>query len=211
MRYKCIIFDCDGVLVDSEEISNRVHIEMVKEIGLDIEMEYAMEKFSGKSLNSIFEYFEERIGKKLPNNFESEFRRRTFELFKTDIQAIPGIHDLLDKISIPICVASSGPLEKIKLNLTSTNLIEKFNNNIFSSYEIGSWKPDPGIFEHAAKSMGFEPKDCVVIEDSISGINAAKRGGFEVFGFTNGINKGTFKNEGIKVFHHMEALITLLK
>lgn len=210
MKYKCIIFDCDGVLVDSEEISNSVLIEMANEIGANIKMAYAIENFAGKSLKSCFEHIEKVIGKSLPNTFEKEYRKKTFSLFKTDLKPIAGIHKLLDGISIPYCVASSGPVEKIKLNLTTTQLIDKFENRIFSSYEIGSWKPNPEIFEHTARNMGFKPSECAVIEDSIAGVIAGIKGGFDVYGFANKKNEAELKKEGAKVFFEMDKLLELL-
>lgn len=210
MKYKCIIFDCDGVLVDSEEISSRVLIEMVNSVGMKIELEYALENFAGKSLKSVFDYIENQINKKLPEQFEKDYRERTFKAFKTDLKPIKGIYNLLNQISVPFCVASSGPVEKIKLNLTTTNLIDKFENRIFSSYEIGSWKPNPEIFEYAAEKMGFKPEECVVVEDSLVGIKAARKGGFDVFGFANKKNQEQFQNEGAKVFFEMSKLNELL-
>ncbi|WP_299890467.1 HAD family hydrolase [uncultured Lacinutrix sp.] len=210
MKYKCIIFDCDGVLVDSEEISNAVLIQMANEVGAEITMEYAFKNFLGRSLQSCFKHIEKLIEKELPNSFEKDYRNRTFAAFKKDLKPIKGIHELLDKISIPFCVASSGPIGKIKLNLTTTKLIDKFENRMFSSYEIGSWKPNPEIFEYAAKKMGFKPSECVVIEDSLAGIRAGRKGGFDVFGFTNENNKSEFTKEGAKVFFEMNKLYKLL-
>jgi len=210
LKYKCIIFDCDGILVDSEEISNSVLIKMANEVGIEIKMEYALENFAGKSLKNCFAHIEKRIKKPLPNTFEKEYRNRTFSAFKTDLKPIKGIHDLLNQISIPFCVASSGPIEKIRLNLTTTNLIEKFENRIFSSYEIGSWKPNPEIFEYAAKKMGFEPNECAVIEDSLAGVKAGIKGGFDVFGLANHKNKTELKKEGANVFLGMNELYELL-
>ncbi len=210
MKYKCIIFDCDGVLVDSEGISITILVEMANSVGAEIKMKYALENFAGKSLKSVFEYIEKLIEIKLPDSFEKEYRKRTFEAFKTELKPIKGIHNLLDKISIPYCVASSGPTEKIKLNLTIAELIEKFENKIFSSYEFGSWKPNPEIFEYAAERMGFKPNECVVIEDSLVGIIAARKGGFDVFGFTKEENRNVFESEGAKVFFDMEKLYELL-
>lgn len=211
MNYKCIIFDCDGVLVDSEEISNRVLIEMAKTIGVDIDMAYANANFHGTALKRIFKLIEDLANKSLPSNFESEFRRKTFELFATDIKAVKGIRKVLDCISVPFCVASSGPLKKIKLNLTTTGLIDKFEDKMYSCYEIGSWKPSPEIFEYAAMKMGFEPKDCLVIEDSIAGVQAAKSGGFTVYGYTNDKNRQKFEEEGAIVFTKMEDLMELIE
>ena len=183
---------------------------MVNELGAKIEIDYALENFAGKSLKSVFKDIEELIKKDLPESFEKEYRKRTFKAFKTDLKPIKGIHALLDEISLPYCVASSGPTEKIKLNLTNINLIEKFENRIFSSYEIGSWKPNPEIFLFAAEKMGFKPSECAVIEDSLVGVKAAISGGFDVFGFASAKNQTELKNEGAKVFFEMEKLYQLL-
>ncbi|GAB5553563.1 MAG: HAD family hydrolase [Saprospiraceae bacterium] len=210
MKYKSIIFDCDGVLVDSEAISNAVLLSMAKELGAKITLEYAEQEFSGKSLKSAFDDIEQHLGRNLPASFEKEYRQRTYEAFKTQIQPVKGIHEVINALSVPFCVASSGPLEKIKLNLKTTELLDKFEGRIFSSYEIGSWKPDPGIFEYAAAKMGFKPEECVVIEDSVAGVQAAKKGGFDVFGFGNQRTYAALEEEGAQVFFKMENLLGLL-
>ena len=211
MKYKCIIFDCDGVLVDSETITCKVILEMAKSIGLVINLDFAVKEFSGKSLHSIFEFIEKRIEKSLPADFEKEFRKKTYEAFRNEIQAIEGVHELLDRLTVPFCVASSGPIEKIKLNLTTTKLIHKFNDNIISSFEIGSWKPEPGIFLHAAEKMGYKPSECVVIEDSVYGVEAAKAGGIDVFAYVNDKDKNVFLDTDVKVFYDMNHLDVLLE
>jgi len=211
MKYKCIIFDCDGVLVDSEAISTQVLIEMEASVGVTLQMEVVIKEFSGRSLKSIFEYIEERASNKLPGSFEKDFRAKTFEAFKKDLKPIDGVHELLDRLTIPYGVASSGPLNKIKLNLTTTGLIDYFEGRIFSCYEIQSWKPDPGIYLHAAKEMGFLPKECAVVEDSVFGIQAAKSGGFDVFGLVNEHNKEILEQEGVTIFYRMNELDQLLE
>ena len=211
MKYQCIIFDCDGVLVDSEKISNRVLLEMLNSLNVVVDDNYALENFSGTSLTSIFAHIEQKANKKLPVTFEQEYRKKTFELFKTELKPVEGIIEILERISIPVCVASSGPLEKIKLNLEITGIIKYFKENIFSSYEIGSWKPDPGIFEYAAKQMGFLPDNCLVVEDSIAGIKAAKKGGFDVCGYINTSNRKRFELEGAFVIHKMSNLLQIIE
>ncbi|MFT6336590.1 MAG: HAD superfamily hydrolase (TIGR01509 family) [Saprospiraceae bacterium] len=210
MKYKCIIFDCDGVLVDSEEISIKILIDMANSLGVEIDMAYADINFTGKSLESVFIHIEKLAGKKFHENHERDYRDRTFKAFKSELKPIQGIHSLLNEISVPYCVASNGPIEKIRLNLSITNLLDKFQNKIFSAYTIKSWKPDPELFLHAANKMGFDPSDCVVIEDSIAGIIAAKKGGFDVFGYAKPSNHEAFEKEGAKVFFEMETLIDLL-
>lgn len=211
MKYNCIIFDCDGVLVDSETISAKVFQQMMAELGCNLDFEIVLEQITGTSMKENLRFFNEKINGELPSDFEAEFRKRSFEAFKTDLKPIRGIHELLNKIKIPVGVASSGPVEKIKLNLITTNLIDYFGKNIFSSYEIQSWKPNPEIYLHAAKEMGFKPGECAVVEDSLPGIQAAKAGGFDVFGFAHDTNKTAFEELGATIFFEMDELSKLLK
>ncbi|WP_289660785.1 HAD family hydrolase [Flavobacterium panacagri] len=207
---KCIIFDCDGVLVDTEKIGNGVLLEMAKEYGFQLELEKAYHLFNGRSLKDCFVQIENGIGKKLPEDFESNYRDRSFEAFKKETKPMEGIVDFLDNLKIPYCTASSGPLEKIRLNLGLAGLLDRFEDRIYSSYVIKSWKPDPGIFLHAAEEMGFDVKDCIVIEDSVAGVKAGINGGFKVYGFANGFNNEDLKQEGAILFHSYKELDTML-
>jgi HAD superfamily hydrolase (TIGR01509 family) len=208
---KCVIFDCDGVLVDSEIIGNQILISMTKEFGLEMTIETAIQKFNGRSLKDCFNQIENLINRKLPENFESEYRKLTFEAFKNELKPINGVEKFIDKLNISYCVASSGPVEKIVLNLTTTGLIKKFENKIYSSYQINSWKPDPEIFLFAAKEMGYEINECIVIEDSKAGIISAKKGGFKVYGFANKHNEKELIEEGATIFYDFEQLENILK
>jgi len=211
MEVKCIIFDCDGVLVDTEKIGNEILLSMAAEHGFEMKIEDAYSNFNGRNLKECFLHVENCIGKKLPDNFESEYRERSFEAFKTRVKPMEGVVDFIEKLKIPYCVASSGPVEKIRLNLETAGLLDKFENKIFSAYQINSWKPDPGIFLFAAKEMGFEVKDCIVVEDSKAGVMAGIRGGFKVYGFVNDNNFDDLKNEGAIVFSSYDELEELLK
>ena len=211
MEVKCIIFDCDGVLVDTEKIGNEILLSMAAEHGFEMKIEDAYSNFNGRNLKECFLHVESSIGKKLPDNFESEYRERSFEAFKTQVKPMEGVVDFIEKLKIPYCVASSGPVEKIRLNLETAGLLDKFENKIFSAYQINSWKPDPGIFLFAAKEMGFEVKDCIVVEDSKAGVMAGIRGGFKVYGFVNDNNFDDLKNEGATVFSSYDELKELLK
>jgi HAD superfamily hydrolase (TIGR01509 family) len=211
MKYNCIIFDCDGVLVDSESISAKVFQEMIAELGHSIDFGTVLEQITGTSMKENLKFFRDFSGTELPPDFETDFRKRSYEAFKTELKPIDGIYDLLKKIKVPVGVASSGPVEKIRLNLTTTNLIQFFGGNIFSSYEIGSWKPEPEIYLHAASKMGFKPGECAVIEDSAVGIQAAKAGGFDVFALTHEKNKNAFEELGAKIFFNVNELEHLLK
>ena len=207
---KCIIFDCDGVLVDTEKIGNGVLLEMASEHGFEMKIEDAYRNFNGRKLKDCFRYIEETIDKELPETFETEFRQRSFSAFKTQVKPMEGIVSFIEKLTIPYCVASSGPIEKIRLNLEVAGLLNKFENKLFSSYQIGSWKPEPGIFLHAAKEMGFDVKDCIVVEDSVAGVRAGIDGGFKVYGFANGYNDNDLEKEGAILFRSYEELAAIV-
>ena len=207
---KCIIFDCDGILVDSETIANQVLLSMSAPFGLKMTMEEAVKNFNGRRLKNIFEQIEKLTDKKLPDSFETDFRKQTFEAFKTDLKAVKGVRKFIENLSVPYCVASSGPVEKITFNLTTTELIQNFENRIFSSYEINSWKPDPEIFIHACNQMGFKKEECIVIEDSVAGVIAGVKGGFNVFALANENNAQDLRDEGATVFYNYEELETIL-
>jgi len=211
MKFNCIIFDCDGVLVDSETISAKIFQGMVAELGFDVDYETVLEQITGTSMKENLKFFSDFIKRDLPSGFEAEFRKRSYEAFKSDLKPIKGIHELLEKVKVPIGVASSGPVEKIRLNLTTARLIDKFENNIFSSYDIGSWKPEPEIYLYAARKMGFSPHECAVIEDSVPGVMASRAGGFTVFVYTNNKSRSAFEELGATVFSDMGDLGKLLE
>ena len=211
MKYKCILFDCDGVLVDSEKISIGTLVSMAQELNIPLQEEEAIRLFLGKSLEFCFEYIQSLTDKKLPINFEEDFRTRSFKAFKSNLQPVAGVPQLINKLKVPFCVASNGPADKIRLNLETTHLLEQFDGNIFSAYDINSWKPDPQLYLHAAKTMGFEPKDCVVIEDSPVGVQAAIAGGFTVYGYAPHGSEGHFNDYDIPLFDDMNKLYDLLQ
>ena len=210
MEHKCIIFDSDGVLVDSEAISAKVFQEMAVELGVDLDYETALDRFAGTSMKKNKQFVESHITGALPADFEQEFRERTYKAYRTDLRAVPGIHELIEKLQVPFCVASSGPVEKIRLNLGLVGLLDQFEGKIFSCYDIGSWKPEPEIYVHAAREMGFEPEECAVIEDSDSGVRAAVAGGFPVYVRTGQKKKASFEKLGAVPFQEMKELEELL-
>lgn len=183
MPVECVIFDCDGTLVDSELLGNEVFATMLVAQGFSITPTEAMHRFRGLKLADCLADVQAQLGKDLPANFTAELRQRTAAAFRHRLKLIPGALDLVKSVRVPACVASSGPRDKIELSLTLTGLLPFFVNRIFSSYEIGSWKPEPGIFLHAAKVLGIEPSRCVVVEDSLPGIQAAHSAGMRAYAF----------------------------
>ena len=171
----CVIFDLDGTLVDSEPLCNQAFLDLLPELSLSTDDLLA--RFRGRKLADIFSDIESIIGHALPINFEATYREQVEVLFKSSLEAFPNVHDVQKTIEIKICIASSGPRKKIISALEKTGLDSIFGERIFSSYDIEKWKPDPSLFLHAASKMGTPPKSCLVVEDSLVGIAAAKSAG----------------------------------
>jgi len=209
-KYKCVIFDCDGVLVDSEKISNQVLVDMANEYGANIDIEYALKHFKGSFIDACVEKIRSLATKPLSNKFIEAYRERSYAAFQKNIEPVEGITAVLENLKSPFCVASSGPEYKIELNLKLTGLLPYFENKIFSCYTINKWKPDPAVFLWAAETMGFKPEECVVVEDSISGVKAARAGGFDVFGYIAHDYNNELKTEATRVFNSMPELLEMV-
>ena len=179
-----VIFDCDGTLVDSERLSLAVLVEHVAEFGLHVTHEEAMERFAGNELSVVFREFEERLGCPLPETFLDDFRSRQMTVLEEHVQPIDGAHDVLQSLRLPRCVASNAPVNKIKLCLQATGLLQHFDEaHIFSAYQINAWKPKPDLFLMAAETLNVAPEHCAVVEDSHFGVHAGLAAGMQVFAF----------------------------
>ena len=211
MPIQAIIFDCDGTLVDSERVGNAVLIECAEELGLSLTLETALEHFAGRKMADTISLIEQWLGVPVPDSFLPTVRTRMANAFEERLEAMGGVHALLKSLSFPICVASNGPHEKMQVSLRVTGLLEYFSGRIFSAYDCGSWKPEPGLFLHAAKTMGVAPESCAVVEDSPLGIRAAMAAGMTAFGYAPDGDGVSLSREGATVFHHMDALRGLLK
>ena len=176
---KCVIFDCDGTLVDSEVLCNLGLEIKLKELGIKIDTKSMVERFRGWKLADIVDALSAEFNLNLDDTFIPSYRQLVGELFDSQLKPIPNVEIALSKIPQPKCVASNAPLDKIKQAVEVTNLKYFFNNNLFSAYTVQAWKPEPNLFLYAAEMMGIAPQDCVVIEDSILGIEAAQRAGME--------------------------------
>lgn len=192
-----IIFDCDGVLVDTEPLTNRVLAQTVTDAGWTIDDQYSITHFKGRNLNDIHKDVETKLGRSLPDLLNI-YRQRMYDALESDpVPPIDGIHELLDALdqhpSPPSrCVATNAPLKKASITLAGSNLINRFADPkdpsqpaMFSAYQINKWKPDPALFLHAAQTMGHDPQDCIVVEDSVSGVQAAKNANMRVIGIAS--------------------------
>lgn len=188
MRYDLVIFDNDGVLVDSEPISNRLLAAYLTELGHPTSYEDSIRDYMGSAMHRIHDLVLERTGERLPTEFDDVFHRRVFEAFERELRPVVGAVDVLEKLAadeVPYCVASSGSHERIRVGHRTTGLDRWFEESrIFSSQDVGKGKPAPDLFLHAAERMGVAPGRCVVVEDSPLGVQAAVAAGMDVYGFT---------------------------
>ncbi|GAA2318628.1 HAD family hydrolase [Streptomyces caniferus] len=194
MRYDLVIFDNDGVLVDSEPIANRILAAHLTELGHPTTYEESLRDYMGGAMHRIHEVVLERSGERLPAGFDEAFHRRVFEEFRRRLEPVAGVVEVLEKLTangVPHCVGSSGSHERIRVTLTKTGLLERFaegrnggGGRIFSSQDVGRGKPAPDLFLYAAKEMGVAPERCAVVEDSPLGVQAAVAAGMDVYGFT---------------------------
>ena len=181
-----IIFDCDGVLVDSEVISCRAHAETLTRHGYPITAEQVLERFLGRSMRQATLEVEAELGRSLPDDLQSQTYAEIFRLFATSLEATPHIGEALTQIALPVCVASSGPPEKISASLNRVGLYDRFAPHIFSAVQVRHGKPAPDLFLFAAEQMQISPARCLVIEDSVAGIAGAIAAGMTVLGFHGG-------------------------
>lgn len=186
MKPQLIIFDCDGVLIDSEPIACRVDAECFAEVGFPVSADEVRERYIGMTWRTMFADVEARHGRALPENFIEVIRARTAAAFETELSATPGIDALLDTLRTAKCVASSSGHDRLRHSLTLTSLWDRFTPHIFSAMQVARGKPAPDLFLFAAGEMQARPADCLVIEDSIAGVEAARAAGMRVLGFTGG-------------------------
>ena len=181
---RSVIYDCDGVLVDSEPTSNRVLAELLTEIGLPMTQEQSMATFMGKSWVTNLEIIEELLGEPPPPDLTQRYRSARNEALR-EVRPVDGIREALQAIALPDCVASSGDHAKMRVTLGATGLLERFDGRIFSALDLpgGRGKPEPDLFLHAASAMGFDPQSTAVVEDSGPGVEAGLRAGMRVFGY----------------------------
>jgi len=207
---QAVIFDCDGVLVDTELISNTVLAGLLTGAGLPTTLELCLRDYRGRSLASVMELANERHGAPLPRDIPQRYYTEAQAVFAREVEAIPGVVDALDRITLPSCVASSGPHHKMEVTLRRTGLWERFEGRIFSATEVAHGKPAPDLFLHAARAMGFDPATTAVVEDSVPGVQAARAAGMRALAFAHDTDAGSLAAAGGEVFHDMAELPELL-
>jgi len=176
-----VLFDCDGVLVDSERVAAECIVEFAARFGARFEFDEALERFTGARMANNLRDIEERGRCRLPDDFEANLRSHMARVFEDRLEPMEGAAALVESLDVPYCVVSNGPRSKMEVTLRVTGLLEHFAGRIVSAYEVGVWKPDPELFLHAARMLATPPERCAVVEDSDYGIAAGVAAGMQVF------------------------------
>ncbi|MFK0012959.1 HAD family hydrolase [Streptomyces sp. NPDC091027] len=206
-----VIFDCDGVLVDSERIAARVQVALGAELGWPLTEDEVVDRFIGRSSASVREQIAVRLGEETAGLWDRRFALLHREAVDAGLSPVDGLPEALAAITLPTCVASSGSHEKMRHTLGRTGLYDRFAGRIFSATEVARGKPAPDLFRYAARRMGVDPAACVVVEDSAPGVEAARAAGMRSFGYAGGLTPAArLRGPGTVLFDDMRDLPALV-
>jgi HAD superfamily hydrolase (TIGR01509 family) len=207
-----VIFDCDGVLVDSEPIAIRIDARIFAEFGMSMSEEEIVDRFVGRSPSVTRDAIEQHLGHPLPEDFDARSLAMFNEAYERGLEPIDGITQALDQITSRTCVASSSEPDRLDYKLKRTGLYDRFAGRIFSAAEVEHGKPAPDLFLHAARQMGVSPAECAVVEDSQYGVQAARAAGMAAFGYAGSVTPARMlEGPGTTVFDDMRELPRLLE
>lgn len=190
MSYDLVIFDCDGVLIDSEIISARMLVAELSRLGLDIDLAYVERNFLGRSYPVVMETIRREFGLDLPLDFEAQYREALLAAFQTELKIVPHVRDVLTRIGVPFCVATSSSPRRVEMSMALVGLAPLVADRVFTSTLVARGKPAPDLFLYAAEKMGARPDRTLVIEDSLTGIRAGLAAGMTVWRFVGGSHLG---------------------
>jgi len=206
-----VIFDCDGVLIDSERLAVKVDVAVVGELGWPLSEAEVIERFVGRSDRENRAAIESHLGRRLPAGWQEAVEERYRRAFESELAPVDGVLEAIDRIALPTCIASGATHDHLRYTLGLTGLYERFEGRIFSRDDVARGKPAPDLFLHAAEQMGVAPAGCVAIEDSRPGVEAARAAGMRVLAFAGGLIPGeVLDGPDTIVFEHMRELPSLL-
>ncbi|SDP20061.1 haloacid dehalogenase superfamily, subfamily IA, variant 3 with third motif having DD or ED [Arthrobacter sp. ok909] len=209
--FELVVFDCDGVLVDSEVIAVRVDQRVLADLSWDLELDEIVERFVGRSEAQFVASVEQHLGIRLADGWDQEYGRWYQDAFERGLEAVDGIEEALDRLRLPHCVASSGSHEKMHRTLGKTGLLYRFQGRLFSATDVANGKPAPDLFLHAARRLSTAPERCAVVEDSAYGVQAARAAGMHVFAYAGGVTPAArLAGPGTTVFSDMRQLPGLI-
>lgn len=186
MTIRLVIFDCDGVLIDSELISARMLVAELSQLGVTIDLDYVARHFLGRSYPVVMQQIRRDFHLDLPADFEARYRERLLASFVTELRIMPGVAEVTGALAVPMCVATSSSPQRAEMSLGIVGLGHLVGPRLFTASMVERGKPAPDLFLHAARVMGAEPAECLVIEDSLNGLRAARAAAMQVWHFTGG-------------------------
>lgn len=185
-RFDLVIFDCDGVLIDSEVISTRTLIETLASHGLSVDLDYVRRTYLGRSVTTVKADYRRLVGRDLAEGFETELLARLYAAYRRELKIVDGVRDLLDWLPLPYCMATSSGTERARLSLEVVGLLPSFAGRTFCASMVARGKPAPDLFLLAARTYGAAPARCLVVEDSIVGVQSGLNAGMTVWRFVGG-------------------------
>ncbi len=185
-EFDLVIFDCDGVLIDSELISARMLVAELAEWGVSVDLNYVVRHFLGRSYPVVISQIRKEFGLELTPEFEADYRARLLAAFQTDLREMPGVRQTIETLAVPCCVATSSSPPRVRRSLEIVCLTDLFTDRVWTASEVKHGKPAPDLFLYVAKKMNADPKRCLVIEDSLNGVRAGLAAGMTVWHFTGG-------------------------
>jgi len=217
-RFDLVIFDCDGVLIDSEVISTQTLLEALRASGLDVDIGYVRKTYLGRTISVVKADYRRLTGRDFPGDFEEEFLQRLFEAYRRELKPMHGIVALIESLSGPFCLATSSSVERATVSLEVTGLLPFFAGKVFCASMVEKGKPAPDLFLYAAESFGIDPKRCLVVEDSDVGLLAGRNAGMTVWRFVGGSHfdaagrrAAQSAEPGVRVFERMEDVEAALR
>ncbi len=207
---RLVIFDCDGVLVDSERIAVHIDQSVLETVGMSMSIEEIIDRFVGRTAAVIYEAIEKHLGRPLSADLRARFNRMYDEAFEAELEPVDGIDEALAQITQTICVASSSVPASLRHKLALTGLLEHFEGRMYSAEQVRRGKPAPDLFMFAADQMGVDPAECVVVEDSRYGVEAALAANMRVLGYTGGVTAASLGATGAVLFDDMRDLPDLV-
>lgn len=206
-----VVFDCDGVLVDSERLALRVDQQVLADLGWVLEADEVVERFLGCTEAAFTAAVEQQLGRTLPPDWGAPYAEWYERAFTEELVAVEGIEEALDGLALPVCVASNSGHARLRSSLSQTGLLARFAGRVFSSEDVARGKPAPDLYLHAAAAMGVAPQRCVVVEDSPTGATAALAAGMRVLGYAGGLTPAhRLRDLGATVFEDMRAVPALV-
>ncbi|TPG55583.1 6-phosphogluconate phosphatase [Ewingella americana] len=207
---KCVLFDCDGTLVDSELLCCEAYVEMFAHFGVRVSFDEMYKTYKGVKLYEIIAIINKEQGLDVPKEeMEVVFRQHVARLFDSKLQPIEGAREVLEQITVPMCVVSNGPVSKMQMSLGKTGLLPFMGDNLFSGYDLQRWKPDPAVLYKAAEVMQIDIDRCILVEDSVAGAQAGIAAGIPVFYYCADPHNPPIDHPLVTVFYHMHELPAL--